>query len=172
MHIYIIELGHHSHDWFRKWLGACLAPSHYLIQWWPCLLTHDQTWSSWLAKLTHACYIRLYFSNGAFLFPVWYFSILKPEEHGGCFTNYRLKCIFLNEYFGILISISPKFVTECPVGSKSALVLVMTWQHQAISSTNVDLVQWYHMASTWASHFTLPWPRDTVLCCLWCIDAM
>ena len=26
--------------WFREWLGACLAPSHYLDQWWPSSLMH------------------------------------------------------------------------------------------------------------------------------------
>ena len=28
------------HHWFRKWLGADQATSHYLNQWWPMLSTH------------------------------------------------------------------------------------------------------------------------------------
>ena len=28
------------HHLFRKWLGTCLVPSHYLNQWWPSLLMH------------------------------------------------------------------------------------------------------------------------------------
>ena len=29
-----------SQHWFRKWLGADQATSHYLNQWWPTSLTH------------------------------------------------------------------------------------------------------------------------------------
>ena len=29
-----------SEPWFRQWLGAEQATSHYLNQWWPSLLTH------------------------------------------------------------------------------------------------------------------------------------
>ena len=28
------------HHWFRQWLGTDQATSHYLDQWWPCLLMH------------------------------------------------------------------------------------------------------------------------------------
>ena len=35
-HICVTELGHH---WIRWWLGTCLAPSHYLNQWW-LLINH------------------------------------------------------------------------------------------------------------------------------------
>ena len=28
------------HHWFRLWLGADQATSHFLERWWPCLLTH------------------------------------------------------------------------------------------------------------------------------------
>ena len=38
------------------------------------------------------------------------------------------KCIFLNENVSILIQISLKFVPECPIDNKSALVQVMAWR--------------------------------------------
>ena len=39
--------------WFRKWLGAGLAASHYLNQWWSSLLTHicgHAATMSWVAQ--------------------------------------------------------------------------------------------------------------------------
>ena len=38
------------------------------------------------------------------------------------------KRIFLNENVSILIQISLKFVPECPIDNKSALVQVMAWR--------------------------------------------
>ena len=38
------------------------------------------------------------------------------------------KCIFINEKFGILISISLMFVANGPINNKSALVQVMAWR--------------------------------------------
>ena len=38
--------------WFRKWLGAGQATSHYLNQWWPSLMTHVRfTWPQWVKSL-------------------------------------------------------------------------------------------------------------------------
>ena len=42
------------HHWFRQWLGADQATSHYLDQWWPCLLTHIcVNRPQWVNKATH-----------------------------------------------------------------------------------------------------------------------
>ena len=46
-HICVVELGHH---WFRQWLVACSAPSHYLNQCWNvvdivnCTFTNKLQW--------------------------------------------------------------------------------------------------------------------------------
>ena len=38
--------------WFRWWLGASQATSHYLNQWWPSLLMHICiTWRQWVKAL-------------------------------------------------------------------------------------------------------------------------
>ena len=45
--------------------------------------------------------------------------------------DYSFKCISLiNRNFGILLLISPKFVTKVPIGNKSTLVQVMAWKQK------------------------------------------
>ena len=40
--------------WFRWWLGADQATSHYVKHWWPRLLTHIcVTWPQWVDRGTH-----------------------------------------------------------------------------------------------------------------------
>ena len=43
-----LTLSHHS---LWQWLGACLAPSHYLSQWWYGLLVHHQEIMGLMAKV-------------------------------------------------------------------------------------------------------------------------
>ena len=53
----------------------------------------------------------------------------SPLSHNGrYFADNTLKCMFVNEYFFILIRILLKFATKGEIDNKPALVQVMAWR--------------------------------------------
>ena len=50
-----------SQYWFKWWLGAKQATSHYLNQWWPSLLTHAcvSRWVRWVRICTGICHVQV-----------------------------------------------------------------------------------------------------------------
>ena len=53
------------------------------------------------------------------------FNTLRPRQNGLHFTDYIVKCIFLNENVGISITISLKFVLKNHINNISALAQIM-----------------------------------------------
>ena len=56
------------------------------------------------------------------------FNTLRPRQNGRHFADDTFKCIFLNVYVRISITISLKFVPRGPIGNIPALVQVMAWR--------------------------------------------
>ena len=90
--------------WFRWWLGAKEATSHYLIQWRP-------------SSLAHICLTR----------PQWV-NTLRPRQNGRHFADDMFKCIFLNENVWIPIKIPKRFVPKGPINNIQVLVQIMAWR--------------------------------------------
>ena len=57
-----------------------------------------------------------------------YITHLPPEQDGRHFADDKFKCIFMNNMFCILTSISLTFVLKGPNGNKSVLVQLMAWR--------------------------------------------
>ena len=55
------------------------------------------------------------------------FNTLRPEQNGCHFEGNIFKSIFFNEDCCILILISLKLITKCPIDNKSASIQVMAW---------------------------------------------
>ena len=114
-------------NWFRKWLVACSATSHYLNQWWPKLLTHICViWVNSLNKMD----------------AIWQttFSVAFSWPGNIC----------------ILIKFHWKFVIKNPVDKSSSVQVLVWWnRRQAINEpmlTKSGL--WCHMASLSHSELT------------------
>ena len=66
-------------------------------------------------------------------FAIWYVQLphphpLHPGQNGCHFADDNFRCILVNKKFCILIKISLKFVPDCSIDKKSALVQVMAWR--------------------------------------------
>ena len=69
-----------SQHWFRYWLGAEEATSHYLNQCWPCLLTHTcVTLPRWVKQTMFEGGRQHdgFFVNDEFVFPYWKRSVYQ-----------------------------------------------------------------------------------------------
>ena len=96
--------------WFRKWLGAELATSHFLNQWWPSLRTH-------------ICATR----------PQWRIPDISSIEQIATFSKRHFLVLFWpTKMFLMLNNISPTYLAGCLAGLKSTLRQVMAyWCRQA-----------------------------------------
>ena len=56
------------------------------------------------------------------------FNTLRPRQNGRHFADDIFKWIFLNENVCIAITISLKFVPQCPIKNIQALVQIMAWR--------------------------------------------
>ena len=90
-----------SQRWFRWWLGADQATSHYLNQCWP-------------SSLTHICSTRGRWVN-----------TLRLRQNVCHFAHDSFKCTFQNENCCILFQISLRFVPNGPINKVSTLVQIM-----------------------------------------------
>ena len=125
--------------WFRQWLGAVQATSHYLNQWW---LDYRRIYAS--LGLNELMVDFIHIPSVYFILPVvlhsiiaiqprqpwviwvhrskgwWYYrckgarrrhlNSSLPGQNGNNFTYDILRCICVNEMFCVLIKISTKFV--------------------------------------------------------------
>ena len=105
-----------SQHWLRQWLGAGLATSQYLNQWWPSLIMHT-------------CITMPQSVN-----------TLKPRQNCRYFPDDISKCIFLNENVWILIKISLKFVSDGPINNIPALVQIMAWRRQGTKPSSEPMM--------------------------------
>ena len=84
--------------WFRSWLGAEQATSHYLNQWWPRLPTYiGTTWQPWVQN-----------------------NSLKPQYIGMCFAVVPVQSHFLERI--VFVFEFHKFVINFAIENKSVFV--------------------------------------------------
>ena len=61
----------------------------------------------------------------------------RPRQNGRHFPDDIFKCIFLNEYVCISITISPKFVPKGPIEYIPSFVQIMIWHRPVAPFTNM-----------------------------------
>ena len=127
------------HHWFRYWLGAVQATSHYLSQWW--LVYWSINASLGLNELTNYTLIPaglwIIFAvimimetvvhadtTGCFTINISLVNSSPPGQNGCHLADDIFKCIFLNRNDRIQILL--KFVLKSPI-DKPALLQVMAW---------------------------------------------
>ena len=82
--------------------------------------------------------------------PNWSFNSSPPGQNGRHFPDDIFKCIFLNEKFCILITISLKFVHNCSIDNKPSIALdngLAPNRRQAIIWPDTDLIHWHIYAA-------------------------
>ena len=127
----VSESGQH---WFKLWLVAHSAPSHYLNQCWVIVDWTRRNKFQWNfsqniilfihknASETNVCEMAAILSRGRWV------NTLRPRQNGRHFADDIFKCIFQNENVWIPIKISLKFVPKGPINNILALVQIMAWR--------------------------------------------
>ena len=126
-----------NHLWFRKWLVAWSAPSHYLNHCWimvnwtlrnkfqgnrnqSVILSRPQCVDASNCQLTNISTICD--------IPVSRINSSPPVQNSRRFADEISECIFMNENVWIWIKISLKVVPMGLIDNKWALVRVMAWR--------------------------------------------
>ena len=89
------------------------------------------------------------------LFVIMELDTLGLRQNGCHFADNILKSIFLNEKSHILLQISHKIVSKCPVG-KSSLVYEMIWYPQAKVITWTNVGQYLYVTPDVSLKYMLP----------------
>ena len=130
--------------WFRKWLGAGQATSHYLNQWW--LVCWRIYASLGLNELMGHWTVWLH-GNGFSPCP-YYFDTFGPGKNGWYFADNIFKCKFLMKMCHFFFSTPLQFVPKGPVDphdladDRSILVQVMAYCPKSLS---------YYLKQCWPS---------------------
>ena len=120
------------HHWFRLWLVAWLASSHYLNHCWNIVnwtLRNKLQWNFYQNSY-------IFIEENAFKNVCKMASIsslpecvntLRPRQDRRNFADNIFTCIFFNENCCILIKFSLKYVRKGPIDNNPALVQIMAW---------------------------------------------
>ena len=74
---------------------------------------------------------------------------LPREKNGRHFADDIFRCIFVNEYFRILIRISLKLVSNDPIDNNPALVKIMAWRRKGDKSLSQPMLTRFTNAYMW-----------------------
>ena len=66
-----------------------------------------------------------------------------PAQNGHLFTYYIFRCIFMNEKFYILITISLKFVPKGSIHKNPALIQIMAWRRIGDKPLSEPMLIWF-----------------------------
>ena len=141
-HICIIKLSHH---WFRPWLVAWLAPSHYLNQCWNNVnRTPGNIFQSNFKQNTiifieenafqnvvHNVLMQKTCNSGVSGMELHLFCIntLRPRQNGQHLPDGIFNCILLNQNVQISMRISLMFIPKGSINNIPALDLIMASHH-------------------------------------------
>ena len=122
--------------WFRYWLVAWTAPSHYLNQCWNIVNWTLRNKLQWNYSRNYNIFFKKDAVENVFCViasissrPQWV-NTLRPEQNGGHFAASIFKCIFLNENIWISITLSLYFVPKGWINNIPSLVQIMAWRTQ------------------------------------------
>ena len=122
-----------KHHWFRWWLVAWTAPSHYLKQCWIIVNWTLRSKLQWNFSRNSNIFIE----ENPFQNVVWKMVAIlsRPQcvntsrlrQNWRNFADDIIKLIFLTENIWISLRISLKFVPEVRINNNPALVQIMAW---------------------------------------------
>ena len=136
-----------SQHWFRLWLGAVQATSHYLNQWW-LVYRHICVTRPYWVNWTDTCRGIVHINEANFM-PLRKLALLQILRHNHCFYFLLIR-VLLHMFFSLPVSIRT-VLSDCIVTALSRVQIIWptTWREY------------------WCCLEYLSLPRGIYGCCQW-----